>query len=563
MWLVALGAGVLSLLTGLLPLTGANSAQSVSARVAPVLVFLIAITVLAKLGDQAKVFDVVADRTARLAGGSVRRLFVLVVGVGWLVTVLLSLDTTAVLLTPVVLALADRLGLAPAPFAYAAVWLANTGSLLLPVSNLTNLLAAGRLGLSATAYAQRMALPALVAIVTSLGVLGCWFRRDLTGRYQLPEPVAPDDRTLFRVAAAACAAVGPGFVTGLPVQDVAAARRTVRNGRVRRPAAGGAAVRFAALAPGGVEGLFLAVSGLLQLPAVSHALRTAIGAGAGIAGTLRTAGVAAVASIGLNNLPAYLALDGTVAAGHRRQLLAVLLGTNLGPLVLLFGSLATLLWRESCAARGVPVSAGQFPPRPGRGAGRSRCQRPRPGRRRRAAQLRTGTRRGRGTASWNPGVKPRSELPATDFRLTWTRRGFRVAAMTAQRQAATAPRQPDGRAGTDPRCRRRGVPVGHGRHGTAPGQALVLVVGGSCGATPLAPDLANPQLLGSQQRDLRPVGERQVLPDGGARLGGAIPPPPRNHRDPTGVDSRTPSLRPGWTTLSRSASRTVAASPGH
>jgi len=86
----------------------------------------------------------------------------------------------------------------------------------------------------------------------------------------------------------------------------------------------------------------------------------ALGSGTGIAGTLRTAGVAAAASNALNNLSAYLALDGTVPAGHRRQLLAVLLGTNLGPLVVLFGSLATLLWRERCAARGVQVSAGQF-----------------------------------------------------------------------------------------------------------------------------------------------------------------------------------------------------------
>ncbi len=361
MWLVAIAGGVLAVVTGLLPLTGTDSVVSVSQRVGPVLVFLVAITVLAQLADEAQVFDVVADRTARLAGGSVRRLFVLVVVLGWAVTVVLSLDTTAVLLTPVVLALAGRLGLAPAPFAYAAVWLANTGSLLLPVSNLTNLLAVGRLGLSATAYAERMAAPALVALAASLAVLGVWFRRDLTGGYRLPEPVIPADRILFRVAAAACLAVGPGFVAGLPVQDVAfaAALPLVFAFAVRRRQA----LRFA-LVPWRlvllVGGLFCAVTGLLRLPVVAGVLHTAVGSGTGIAGTLRTAGVAAAASNALNNLPAYLALDGTVPAGHRRQLLAVLLGTNLGPLVLLFGSLATLLWRERCAARGVQVSPGQF-----------------------------------------------------------------------------------------------------------------------------------------------------------------------------------------------------------
>ena len=62
---------------------------------------------------------------------------------------MLSLETTAVLLTPVVLALAARLGLPVAPFAYGAVWIANAGSLSLPVSNLTNLLAVNQLRLSA------------------------------------------------------------------------------------------------------------------------------------------------------------------------------------------------------------------------------------------------------------------------------------------------------------------------------------------------------------------------------------------------------------------------------
>ena len=62
---------------------------------------------------------------------------------------MLSLETTAVLLTPVVLALAARLGLPVAPFAYGAVWIANVGSRSLPVSRLTNLLAVNRLRLSA------------------------------------------------------------------------------------------------------------------------------------------------------------------------------------------------------------------------------------------------------------------------------------------------------------------------------------------------------------------------------------------------------------------------------
>jgi len=96
---------------------------------------------------------------ARAAGGSTSRLFGLIAVLGTVTTIGMSLDTTAVLLTPVVLALTARLRLAPLPFALLAVWLANTASLLLPMSNLTNLLASQRLGLSTLGFAARMALP--------------------------------------------------------------------------------------------------------------------------------------------------------------------------------------------------------------------------------------------------------------------------------------------------------------------------------------------------------------------------------------------------------------------
>ncbi len=111
------------------------------ARIAPVLVFLIAVTVIAELADKAKVFDVAAREAAHLARGRVWRLWLLVVVLATGLTIVLSLDTCAVLLTPVVLAMARQLDIPPKLFAFTTVWLAGTASLLLPVSNLTNLLA--------------------------------------------------------------------------------------------------------------------------------------------------------------------------------------------------------------------------------------------------------------------------------------------------------------------------------------------------------------------------------------------------------------------------------------
>jgi arsenical pump membrane protein len=153
MWRVGSVAALACLVTGLLPL---DAAGDVTRRMAPILLFLIAITVLAELAEVAKVFDVAAMHSSRLAGGRMLTLFLLVAALATVTTVLLGLDTTAVLLTPVVLSLSIQLDLPPMPFALLTVWLANTASLLLPVSNLTNLLALNRLDLTPHEFAARM-----------------------------------------------------------------------------------------------------------------------------------------------------------------------------------------------------------------------------------------------------------------------------------------------------------------------------------------------------------------------------------------------------------------------
>lgn len=357
MWLLAALAGAASVATGLLPWT---AAVQVSLRVAPVLAFLVGITVLAELADAAEVFQVAANWTARRGRGRTRRLFLLVAALGTLTTVALSLDTTAVLLTPVVLTLAQGLELSPLPFALAAVWLANTASLLLPVSNLTNLLALAQLRTTTVAFAARMGLPELVAVSLTVAVLLVRFRGDLGGGYPVPGRHRVADRWLWRIGALCCLAVAPGVVAGLAPWTVAL------------PAAGVLAAAFALRRPGALrpglvpwrlvlltEGLFLVVTAA-GAHGLDHLLAGAAGGSGSAAGVLRTAVAGAAASNAVNNLPAFLALERAVPAGHADQLYGLLLGTNAGPLVLLYGSLATLLWRDRCRARGVRVGAAQF-----------------------------------------------------------------------------------------------------------------------------------------------------------------------------------------------------------
>jgi arsenical pump membrane protein len=283
-------------------------------------------------------------------------LFLLLCLLGTLTTILLSLDTTAVLLTPVVLATAQQLKLPPLPFALAAVWLANTASLLLPVSNLTNLLAFNRLGMTTVHYASRMALPALAAIIVTVSFLFLVHRRQLRGRYAVPDATRPDDPVLCGVCGALCLAVGPIVVAG------------AKPWRVALPAAGIAAIATGwrrrnslslRLVPWSLTiltiGLFFVVSA-----AGRHGLDALLRHALGSSGTIRAAGVAAGTSNVANNLPTYLALERAVPAGHHQQLLGVLVGVNVGPLVLLWGSLATLLWRERCRSRGLRISAVRF-----------------------------------------------------------------------------------------------------------------------------------------------------------------------------------------------------------
>jgi len=266
-----------------------------------------------------------------------------------LTTVLLSLDTTAVLLTPVVLALARRLALPPLAFAFATVWLANTASLLLPVSNLTNLLSSDRLHLSALGFAGRLALPALAAVLVTVTALVLAHFRTLRGRYEVPRPEPPADRVLFFAAVTAITVLAATLVAGIPPAPATAVLAVALGGccAVRRPSLLRPALVPWRLVPL-VLGLFLLVqaAGPLGLDRL-----LALAAGGGDDG-LRVAAAGALASNGLNNLPAFLALERVVPD---RALPALLIGVNVGPLVLPWASLATLLWADRCRVAGVQV----------------------------------------------------------------------------------------------------------------------------------------------------------------------------------------------------------------
>ncbi|MEU7277771.1 SLC13 family permease [Streptomyces sp. NPDC045431] len=362
-WLAValLALGLLAVATGLLP-TG--PASDVLARIGPLLVFLATVIVLAELTGKAEVFDVVATWVARAGRGSYALLFGLCVLFASVTTITLNLDTTAVLLTPVMLALATRVGIAAVPLAMTTVWLANTASLLLPVSNLTNLLAADRVALTPTGMAATMWAPQAVAIGATMACLWVFYwRRGRRGaeRYAPPEPPRPADPVLLRVCAVACAA----FLVALLVDLVplwaassAAALVVVVAFAVRRRAE----LRWS-LVPWRllvlVPGMFLVVE-TVSVHGLHEILARLIGTEEGPLGVLRTAAVGAGFSNALNNLPAYVAGEAVVPLPHHDQLLGLLIGVNVGPLVTPWASLATLLWFERCRWHGTQIALGRF-----------------------------------------------------------------------------------------------------------------------------------------------------------------------------------------------------------
>jgi arsenical pump membrane protein len=352
--------GLGAVFAGLLP---SHAAGSVLRRIAPLLVFLATVIPLAELTANAEVFDVVAGRIATAARGSFPALFGLCVVFATVTTATLNLDTTAVLLTPVMLATGATIGMRGPALAMTTVWLANTASLLLPVSNLTNLLAANRVALSAPRFAHQMVLPEVLSVAATAVCLWVFYwrrgRRDLD-RYEPPSRRVPADRVLFTVASGACLLFVAFVVADVPLQiatPICAFVLVLAYAR-RRPAAlrfGLLPVRLLCF----VTGLFLVIE-TVSRHGLATLVRHLVGGDGGTADVFRASATGAGLANLVNNLPSYLAGEAAVANDHHLQLLGLLIGTNVGPVVTPWASLATLLWYERCTAAGVAIAWRRF-----------------------------------------------------------------------------------------------------------------------------------------------------------------------------------------------------------
>jgi arsenical pump membrane protein len=361
----ALAGAALLVVCGLLP---PGAALRGVARGTDVYLFLTGMMLLSETARGEGLFDWFAAHAARRARGSAAKLFFLIYGMGVVVTVFLSNDATAVVLTPAVAAAARQAKAAnPLPYLLACAFIANAASFVLPISNPANLVIYQSQMPDLARWLAQFSVPSIVAVIVTFWLLR-W-----TERRALRQPVeVPNDRpSLSRGGAVAgigiiCTAIvltaasAFGLQLGLPT--ALAGATTVGVVAIREPAVLGRSLKdvsWSTLAL--VAGLFVLVTGVQSTGVIGMLAQTLRAASPATAAWGAGVIIAFVCNL-LNNLPAGLIAGTAIAAAHAPDQVrgAALIGIDLGPNLSVTGSLATILWLTALRREGLDVSAWTF-----------------------------------------------------------------------------------------------------------------------------------------------------------------------------------------------------------
>jgi arsenical pump membrane protein len=318
------------------------------ADVGPALAFLLAAVPLATLLDRLGFFAAVAGRvTDRPRGVSVLALWLLAAAT----TIVLNLDTTIVLLTPLYVRLARRSGADPFAIALVPLLLASLASSVLPVSNLTNLIVAERTDLSVVSLLAHLGLPSLAAIGVGWW---CYARRNPTRLPAGPPGASTSDGRALRIGGVIVAGVLVGFTAGTAVGIAPWVTALVADAVLVLVVRELPWREIPVLTALGVAVLAVTVAVVVPDDALRPLLHTT---GAGV--LVGITALATVAANVVNNLPAVLV--GARAVHHMTWgAWAWLLGVNLGAVLLPLGALANLLWVRVLRAEGVELSLRRY-----------------------------------------------------------------------------------------------------------------------------------------------------------------------------------------------------------
>jgi len=335
-----------------------------------VYLFLIGMMVLAEFARHEGLFDWLAAYALRRSRGSASRLFALVYGVGILVTVLLSNDATAVVLTPAVSAAAKRAKAQPLPYLFICAFIANAASFVLPISNPANLVVFGKHMPSLGSWLSQFGIASIAAIVVTYIVLRFTQRSPLTGRIEsavelpllsvggrLVSGGIALTALLLLVASSLDWQLGlPTFLAGIATGMVILLRERAAPWPVIKE------ISWSVLPL--VAGLFVLVEGVEGtgvLVPLGHLIASRAADAPG-ATALAAGAVAGVVCNLVNNLPLGL-IAGTLASGSHLSApvtASLLIGVDLGPNLSVTGSLATILWLVALRREGQEISFGKF-----------------------------------------------------------------------------------------------------------------------------------------------------------------------------------------------------------
>jgi arsenical pump membrane protein len=365
-WWISGGAGLLLALR-LIPLKLASSAI---AEGIDVYLFLIGMMLLAELACEQGVFDWLSSIAVRGAKGSCSRLFFLVYAVGTIVTIFMSNDATAVVLTPAILAVIRKVKVSPLPYLFICAFVANAASFVLPISNPANLVVFHTGMPPLGHWLIAFLVPSALSIVATYLVMRVFFRKDLKGQleHQAP-PVALTTSGkvvlwgLAFVVAVLLAASAMKKDLGLPTCLAALAITAVASLSAKsNPLKLFREISWSTILL--VAGLFILVDtvesqGALKLTQQGLARTQTL---APAAATLVVGFTVGAANNLVNNLPLGLIAGATINAAHVKGLLAntVMIGVDLGPNLSVTGSLATILWLLALRKEKLNVSAWKF-----------------------------------------------------------------------------------------------------------------------------------------------------------------------------------------------------------
>jgi arsenical pump membrane protein len=345
-----------------------------------VFLFFLGMMTISALAETAGIFDWLAIQAARNARSSGRRLYLNIFLLGSLISMFLSNDATALILTPVVYVLTTKLGLPVLPFLFACTFIADTASFLLPISNPINIIVLSKFPIDLVTFLELLFVPSLIVISINFIIFYLLYRKQLKAQFDISHLPLPEDfirhlpyfryTQLILVTIALAYIIGAAFRLPLSLIATGGALSLLLGGLIWKQ------VSFKLLSKqiswsifGFIAGMFIVIRAIHET-GITSALGKLLLQWSGndpfravFIGTLGTA----LGTNLINNVPMAALMTSTLAtvqnsspAVHHALVAATIFGCDLGPNLTTVGSLATILWLLILRRRGVEISGTDY-----------------------------------------------------------------------------------------------------------------------------------------------------------------------------------------------------------